>query len=93
MIKMAIDREAMIDHMHQNGDVARKGAAESRERAKDLKENPQTINEYHYGERKMSLIDDEISLVQNIPQTIALELQLYFKKPDFFMNNIIQYLI
>ena len=64
-------REAMIDHMHQNGDVARKGAAESRERAKDLKENPQTINEYHYGERKMSLIDDEISLVQNIPQTIT----------------------
>ena len=59
----------MIDYMHQNGDVARKGAAESRERAKDLKENPQTIEEYHKGERKMSLIGDEISLVQNIPET------------------------
>ena len=33
-------REAILDSMHSDGDIARKGSAESRERAKELKLNP-----------------------------------------------------
>ena len=61
--------EAMVDHMHQGGDMARKGAIESRERAKNQKENPQPIKEYTLLERNMK--HNDISLEQDMPNTIT----------------------
>ena len=61
--------EAMADRTHQGGDIARKGAIESHEKAKKQKKNPQPITEYFLGERNIK--KKEISPMQHLPDTIT----------------------